>query len=174
MEWADWQPEFRRCSALHTHMEAFICKRPEAFGGDIFNIFNIWHEPFLETLVLHAGRHLKLPDLFALMIPIVRKNQWSKVPSFMKHKCLPACLLIQHINIRNWETVLKMFYIFLLPCLWYVMEEILPLGNFCLCLLAWQELTPSPAFACHSPGNVTKCFSEVHFFPIPSCYFLLK
>lgn len=64
-----------------------------------------------------------------------------------------------------------MFYVLTLPSIRYVKEAILPLRNFCLCLLSWQELTLFPAIACHSPGNVTKCFSEVHFSPIPSCYF---
>lgn len=43
-----------------------------------------------------------------------------------------------------------------------------------LCLLLWQELTLFPAFACHSPGNVTKCFSEVNFFPYSQLLFPTK
>lgn len=67
-----------------------------------------------------------------------------------------------------------MFYVLTLSSIRYVKEVILPLRNFCLCLLLWQELTLFPAFTCHNPGNVTKCFSEVHFFPYSQLLFPTK
>lgn len=77
---------------------------------------------------------------------IPRKKQWSMVPGFMKLSCLMVHLLTEPLNIRNWETVLKMRNKPTLSCLWYAKEAVLPM-NF-LTMPAWrQELMLLPASA---------------------------
>lgn len=168
LEWADSLNLREALPYIHTQGSSHLQKARTIWGSH-FNMYCIQHYPFLGAPVLHAGLYLKLPDLLIAMTAIQKEKsvKWD----FIKFRCLPACWLIEKINIRNLETVLKMFYVLTLPSIRYVKEAILPLRNFCLCLLSWQELTLFPAFACHSPGNVTKRFSEVHFPPIPSCYF---
>lgn len=169
LEWAyNWNlgealPSTYTCGSSHL-------QKARTIWGRHFNIHCIQHYPCLECAACRSLSEIARPAHSNDSHPKEKSVKWGVI----KHRCLSTCWLIEQINIRNWETTLQMFYELTLPSIRYVKEVILPLRNFCLSLLLWQELTLFPAFACHSPGNVTKCFSEVHFFPYSQLLFPTK
>lgn len=126
---------------LHpTHTHGRNHQQPQKRLGKVSNVDHAQHYSLLETAELHRT----LPLIAVFFIP--RKKQWSMVPGFMKLSCLMVHLLTEPLNIRNWETVLKMRNKPTLSCLWYTKEAVLPM-NF-LTMPAWrQELRLLPASA---------------------------